>query len=244
MEPFRLEPPDKQNERTQYRMLHAKKTYALPVKIVDWHKKTESRPIDVDPYCKGKINYFLSHYDSLGIAKTVPYITTTMDMLNQINAPDKYRGTKYRKPFINYTSYKDWLPCEVKNEACPPRCVNNYLSTMQYFFTPPYPYRVERLSCPIIPYLQNQKLGCADPNLSKYKFYDEDFPEITHLLHKHKSYRWKSYNPCTGIYSDGTPVPEDKKSCYNLHFANENIQKKYLLKKVKCTYKIPTNKTN
>lgn len=46
------------------------------------------------------------------------------------------------------------------------------------------------------------------------------------------------------MYSDGTPVPEDKKGRYNLHFANENLQKKYLLKKVKCTYKIPNNKTN
>ncbi|KRT84334.1 hypothetical protein AMK59_190, partial [Oryctes borbonicus] len=166
-------PPDRQHERTQYRMLHTKKTYALPVKVVNWDKQSESKPIDVDPFCKGKINHFLSHHNSLGVSKSMTYITTTMEMLNQINVPGKFRGSKYRKPFINYTSYKDWLPCETKNEVCPPRCVNNYLTTMQYFFTPPYPYTVERLSCPVIPYLQNRKLGNEDPNISKYKFYDE-----------------------------------------------------------------------
>ncbi|KRT80791.1 hypothetical protein AMK59_5464, partial [Oryctes borbonicus] len=110
------------------------------------------------------------------------------------------------------------------------------------FFTPPYPYTVERLSCPVIPYLQNRKLGNEDPNISKYKFYDEGFPEITRLLHTHKSYRWTSYNPCTGTYNDGTPLPEDKKGCYRLHFVNENLRKKYLLKKVKCSHELPENK--
>lgn len=88
-------------------MLHTKKTYNFPIKIVNWDKERESKPIDVDPYCKGKINYFLSHYNTLGISETVPYITTTMEMLNQINLPDRYQGTRYRKPFINYTSYRE-----------------------------------------------------------------------------------------------------------------------------------------
>lgn len=88
-------------------MLHTKKTYSPPIKVVNWNQEWESKPIDVDPYCKGKVNYFLSHHNTLGVSENVPYITTTMEMLNQINIPDKYRGTKYRKPLINYTSYKE-----------------------------------------------------------------------------------------------------------------------------------------
>jgi hypothetical protein len=75
------------------------------VKVEQWQELLEHHPVDVDPYCQGKVNYFLSHYHRLGTKDDDSYRTTTRDMLEQVFIKDKMQNDKLMKNYYTYTEY-------------------------------------------------------------------------------------------------------------------------------------------
>ncbi|KAF2882407.1 hypothetical protein ILUMI_23777 [Ignelater luminosus] len=221
---FRLELPEKKIGKPEPRIFYTKNEYQPIVKITDWEKQLESAPIDNDPYCPGSLNYFLSHYNRIGNAPDEPLTTTTRSVLDQIYMKDKLDQLYKNNPnkyMVNYFTYKDTLACEVdlNDKTCPRLCAESYATTMQRSYPPPYPYPMQRFSFPTIPFLQNRRYKWTqDPNLSKYKFYDDGLCEEIKGIQKIKGFRSKSYDPSRAINTDGTLPPERTQKCFELEF--------------------------
>lgn len=60
--------------------------------------------------------------------------------------------------------------------------------------------------------LQNENCICEE------KFLDDKFLDRTRNMIRAKGDRFVSYNPLTGLSSDGSPVSERKQVCYMLDF--------------------------
>ncbi|XP_022919205.1 uncharacterized protein [Onthophagus taurus] len=198
-------------------VLFTKRTYSLPVKVEDWDQFRDTLPFDEDPYCPGSINLFKSHYKHLGFDEQPPYITETMDMLSQRYKPSRFTPSN-RKHMMTYMSYKDLLPCGSHNEFCLSTTFNDYGTTMQTSYTPPFPYAMERLSTPKLPHLKNRIFKYDNPEFSEHTFYDEGFHEKSQELQRIKSDRSRSYNFCKGVYSDGKELAVKRTRCYPLEY--------------------------
>lgn len=57
-----------------------------------------------------------------------------------------------------------------------------------------------------MPFLQYRKFKETEPDMSENMFYDEGIQDKINMLQKYKSARWISFNPLTGMNSDGSTV--------------------------------------
>jgi hypothetical protein len=106
MPPFRLEAPERLPTHSRKpQIIYTKNSYSEGVKVEQWQELLEHHPVDVDPYCQGKVNYFLSHYHRLGTKDDDSYRTTTRDMLEQVFIKDKMQNDKLMKNYYTYTEY-------------------------------------------------------------------------------------------------------------------------------------------
>lgn len=103
MPPFRLEAPEKRPTHSRKpQIIYTKNLYSKGVKVEHWNDCLELDPIDVDPYCQGKVNYFLSHYNRLGTKDDNSFRTTTRDMLEQVFIQDRNYRPKHMKCFYTF----------------------------------------------------------------------------------------------------------------------------------------------
>ena len=113
MPPFRLEEPERRpTHGRKPKILYTKNAYSDGVKVEHWHELQEHNPIDVDPFCQGKVNYFVSHYHRLGTDKDGSYRTTTQDMLEQRFLTKKGSPKKRMGNFYTYC-YGEYYPVGV-----------------------------------------------------------------------------------------------------------------------------------
>lgn len=96
-------------------MLYTKKQYNKDVKVTDWEMHLESYPRDNDPYCPGKLNYFLSHYNRLGIMAEEPFQSETSRMLLELYKKQvpKPEPNKYLLNFYTYSKYVIYITYNV-----------------------------------------------------------------------------------------------------------------------------------
>lgn len=198
-QPFRLELPERYNRRfhrTQ-RLLYTKGEYRPEVKVPGWEIHSDSLPYDQDPYDPSKMNYFLSHYKTFGQNTKTSYETTTKSALEQIYNKELRHKMVINPKMLNFYSYSD--DCIESKPVRPPTdvCVD-FSTTMQSSYPMPYPFKMQRLGIPKIPYLLYQKLKRVEPEMSTEKFYDENFAELTGNIQKVKKGQWSTVNPITG----------------------------------------------
>lgn len=78
------------------------------MKVTDWEMYLESYPRDNDPYCPGKLNYSLSHYNRLGAMPDKPFQSETSRMLSELY--EKQVPTpELNKYLINLYSYSKFV---------------------------------------------------------------------------------------------------------------------------------------
>ncbi|KAJ8933718.1 hypothetical protein NQ314_013848 [Rhamnusium bicolor] len=204
MPPFRLELPDRKSlDNRSKTTLYFKRTYNKGVKVAGWEKYQECQPIDTDPYCPTAYNTHYSHYNQLGgDDKKLDYSTSTKDMLEQLFTRRHDLEINPKKDLVNLYSKIDntHLADNTRNKACSAAFSEEYITTMQHSYQPPYPFELERLSMPETPYFLNRHLT----NTGICKFLDDDFVLQTKRLQKYKSHKCISYNPYTGHFTDGS----------------------------------------
>lgn len=123
----------------------------------------ESYPRDNDPYCPGKLNYSLSHYNRLGAMPEEPLQSETSRMLNevyekQVPKPDMH---KYLINFYSYSKsvkksyfvgkialFRFCSECRPKEALICPTDTRSadYNTTMQTSYTMPFPYQMQRVN--------------------------------------------------------------------------------------------------
>ncbi|XP_023311187.1 uncharacterized protein LOC111691911 [Anoplophora glabripennis] len=173
--------------------LYCKNVYNPIVKVSDWEKYSESLPIDVNPYCPTAFDLHFSHYNKIGKDENpVNYTSTTHDMLAQVFTKRREFDINPNKAVINFDDEKK-IGCSSASGA-------DYVTTMQHSFLPPYPYLLKRLSVAEPPHFFHRFLKAKGSS----KFLDDDYIQHIQRLQMYKSYKYVSYNPCTGYYTDGT----------------------------------------
>ncbi|XP_044267082.1 uncharacterized protein LOC123012915 [Tribolium madens] len=201
MPPFRLEAPERLPTHSRKpQIIYTKNLYSEGVKVEYWQELLEHHPIDVDPYCQGKVNYFLSHYHRLGTRDDKSFRTTTGDMLQQVFIKDKIYPTKKMKSFYTFNENAECLT-KYPESQCRMICADEFLTSMQHSYQMPRPYVMQRLGFPKIPFMRNEKYRHDPPDLSSEKFYGDSFGRETCQLQKYKGFRTVSYNPMTGNYT-------------------------------------------
>ncbi|XP_030749649.1 uncharacterized protein LOC115877551 isoform X2 [Sitophilus oryzae] len=146
MPPFRLEGiKNKPKDRLASQILYCKKEYNEKVKITDWEKYLEERPIDINPYDPNCFRLHNSHYHRLGNQEQKPLISETHDAMRAYDLKSRNiaQGSSAQS-LINFCSFNDYI-CEYTKKACPEICAEEYLSTMQESYQSPYPYEMKRL---------------------------------------------------------------------------------------------------
>lgn len=119
----------------------------------------ESYPRDNDPYCPGKLNYFMSHYNRIGATPDEPLQSETSRMLTErfekrgpITEPNRYLTNFYSYSECVYWKWQNffWIvfcsDTKPKESAtCPADISPDYITTMQNSYTMPFPYKMQRV---------------------------------------------------------------------------------------------------
>ncbi|XP_076270815.1 uncharacterized protein LOC143202844 [Rhynchophorus ferrugineus] len=193
MPQFRLE-VIKENPKDRWirQMLHCKKEYNERVKISNWEKYLQSRPIDINPYDPNCFRLHNSHYHRLGNQEN-KVLSENHDAfsISSIQSRKKYTSPE---GLINFITFNDDF-CTHNKRVYPKICVDEYLTTMQQSYQYPYPYEIKRLSMPLV---QNENKKMASRN--ECKFLDDDFRSFSNVLHQNKGHHHISYNPFIGGY--------------------------------------------
>lgn len=229
MAPFILVPyrPDYlERYKKANKMLYPKNVYNNMVKVADWEGYLGALPYDVNPYCPGSQNYFLSHYKRLGSQQDEPFSTTTQDMLEQIYTKKNEKlHIPTRLKMLNYLNFNDVAPCtspDEKFQFCIQEPINDWMTTMQESYSNPLQCPMKGPSFPPIPFLKYRKIKSEGNQLSDEQFYDEGVPDSLEILQKYKSDQQISYNPMTEMYSDGAAALDKPLTCIRLPFDNRS----------------------
>ncbi|CAH0557533.1 unnamed protein product [Brassicogethes aeneus] len=162
--------------------LYAKKTYSPPVKVHDWQVLASKLEDTVS-----------SHQD-------VDYSTETKSKYVWSNTK---RWINFNKKMTNICSYKDDTELDQAQENFIPEHCEDYVTSMQAGYSPPYPYAMQRISMPSTPYFLNRFLN-KPTTMSTLKFFDDENSSHTCRLQKYRQVRHKSWNPWLGVYNDGS----------------------------------------
>lgn len=66
--------------------------------------------------------------------------------------------------------------------------------------------------------MKYRKINTEQNEFCNTTFLDDNFKKDTNCLQNLKKSQWISYNPCTGLNSDGSPIKMKEKRCFMLEY--------------------------
>lgn len=169
--------------------LISKRTYSTKTKMHDWQNYQDTLPFDREIRVQQDLHR--SHYERFGKFKNT-WSTTTGEFLNQIHL--KRTNCQNNTTMMNVHSYI--FDQQIMSDSW---YEDNYRTTMKNSYISPFPKRFEKVKLQTGRFVDNKIYADFVEN----KFLDDSYHRHIINLQKLKSYRYASFNPILGQFTDG-----------------------------------------